>query len=174
MKQILVKLGFLAGTIITLWTLYKTVIKDWIKAGYARLMEESNSKIDQIQKDLGYIKKEVRFLSEAQKVNLEENNIMWWRADKNGLTIEVSEQLCRFLQYPPERFMGNNWMNIVPSEEHYNIRELYKDSITYKKDFDTPITFLKGDGSKAVLHVHARDTGDDWFGVHKVILRQAS
>lgn len=174
MKQFLINLGWFAGIIMTLWTLYKTVIKDWVKVGYSKLMEDSNSKIEQIQKDLSYLVKEVRFLSQAQKVALEENNIMWWRADKNGLTIEVSEQLCRFLQYPQERFMGNNWMNIVPPEEHYNIKELYKECLTHKKDFNIPITFYKGDGSHARLQVHAKDTGDDWFGVHKVIIRSAA
>lgn len=164
----LITLGKIAGGLTALYVFYTTVLKKWIKSAYSRLMEDLTSQVTEMNVKLDVMGKEIGFLSTAQKVAFNESGTMWWRADKNGLTIEISEATCTFLKLTPERLMGSNWLNQVPSEEHASIEIAYRDSVTFKRDFDKVITFFKGDGERVRLHAHAKYGNEDWFGIHKV------
>lgn len=158
----------IAAGITSVYVLYTTVIKKWIKAAYARLMEDHANALSEINSKLDVMGKELGFLATAQKVAFSESGIMWWRTDKDGLTIEVSETTCNFLKLTPDRLMGSNWLNQVPSEYHASIMMKFADSIKYKRDFDETFPILKGDGSSVKLHAHAKYGNDDWFGIHRV------
>ena len=165
---LLITLGKVAGGLTALYIFYTTVLKKWIKSAYARLMEDLSKQVGEINLKLDVMGKEIGFLSTAQKVAFNESGTMWWRADKDGLTIEISEATCEFLMLTPERLMGSNWLNQVPSEEHAGIEMAYRDSVKFKRDFDVIITFIKGNRERVQLHARAKYGNEDWFGIHKV------
>lgn len=166
--SILILIGKIAGVLTGVYAVYTTIIKKWVKAAYARLMEDHAKALMEINSKLDVMGKELGFLATAQKVAFNESGIMWWRADKDGLTIEVSETTCNFLKLTPDRLMGSNWLNQVPSEYHASIMMKFGDSIRYKRDFDETFPILKGDGSLVRLRAHAKYGNDDWFGIHRV------
>lgn len=111
------------------------------------------------------IKNELAFSQVTQKFLMEQDNVMWFIVDSNGLTIEVSPAALKFLKVSFDEVSGTNWFNHIPKEEHYYISKEFKESLLYKRDFKFSYHFMKGDQTSVVLDTYGKWCGSKWFGI---------
>ena len=82
------------GAAVTgIYTAYKVAFKPF--RDYFKIKNERNQAMAVIAEKIPFI------LMAANKL-MEKNDILWYRADKNGYTVEVSPQLCNILGYSEE------------------------------------------------------------------------
>lgn len=124
--------------------------------------EAQTKALSQLTIDMGFVKA-------ATMISAEKNNLMWWRSDAEGLTIQISPQTCKFFKLSEQELMGRNWFNHVPKSEHARLAAAFDTSKRYKSDFDETFPIIKGDKTWCLVRAFAKFAGEDWFGIHEVI-----
>lgn len=166
--------GAIVVALFAIWKLTQPAL--WIWNFFKKnVNEDANAKLDTIieMQEQQNVKLQVitdnqEFFTIAHKSVAEHNNIMWWISNEKGETIEVSPTTCKVLKLPESSFLGSNWVNLVPSEQHEKLFAEWKNSIEFNRDYIFEYDLKNGDGKMVHLKAHAQKAGQRWWGVLQV------
>ena len=166
--------GAVVVALFAIWKLTQPALWIW-KQVKQNLSQDTAAKLDSIiqaqteqSKQLEDIKDNQEFSKIVHQSILEQNKVMWWISDKEGKTIEVSPETCRVLKLPESSFLGSNWVNRVPMEQHEKLFQEWNNSIEFDRDYIFEYDLLDGENKYIHLKAHAKKAGLRWYGVLQV------
>lgn len=155
------------GAAVTgIYTAYKVAFKPF--RDYFKIKNERNQAMAVIAEKIPFI------LMAANKL-MEKNDILWYRADKNGYTVEVSPQLCNILGYSEEELKKEGWLSYVIPAERASMKDEMMQCVASLRDFRMPATFVHREGGKHKYFVTAEfDKFSGWLGELRPIEKKAA
>lgn len=124
-------------------------------------LQESNERKEM----LDHILTNQQYNMVVNKAIMDKFGLAYFRADINGLTIEVGDVVCKMLGYKEDEISGLNWSSKILEEDRAHVYKAFEYSVKFKTDFDTTYRITCGDGSIKKLHILAKHTKTDYFGI---------
>lgn len=149
------------ATVGAIYTSYKVAFKPFRE--YVKYRNARNKALEVLLHDLPFIKM-------AAMRSLEKIDVFWYRADSQGLTIEVSPQLCSLLGYSEDELKKEGWLSYVIPQDREGMKKEMVECVVSLRDFRMPATFIHRDGSRHKYFVTAQhDSYSGWLGELKPI-----
>jgi hypothetical protein len=72
------------------------------------------------------------------------------------------------LKLPESSFLGSNWVNLVPTDQHEKLFHEWENSLKYNRDYIFEYDLKDGSGTMVHLKAHAKKAGHRWWGILQV------
>jgi PAS domain S-box-containing protein len=179
-------LGYVAGALVALGTIYGYAIKPLIKflknfvevlskldESLPVLMEISHQfkpnggnslrdVIDRIEKDINTSKARTKILLGMSKYGV-------YEADADGKCVWVNRRWCEITGLLPEEAMGNGWVTAIHPDDRAKVFEEWDNSVKMGRDFDLVYRFKNPQTGKiTTVQGHSTIIRDDKFKDHMI------
>lgn len=185
-------LGYIAGALVALGTIYAYVLKPPIKflkqfinllgkldESLPVLMDISHQfrpnggnslrdVIDRIERDIDASKARTKILLGMSKYGV-------YEADSSGNCTWVNRRWCEVAGLMPEEAMGNGWLTAIHPDDRVKVFAEWENSVKLGRDFDLVYRFKNlHTGEVTLVHGHSTVIRDNKFKNHMIYIGSIS
>lgn len=104
------------------------------------------------------------YIKACQSFIMQKIGICWYIADKEGYTIDMSENTLDLYKCKRSDVIGANWMNFILDKDKERILKIWESAYGHGNDFDDKFETYIGDGSIIKVRSIGKKVGNYYFG----------
>ncbi len=127
-----------------------TVIATQMKPNGGSSIYDKLTRIDQL----------LIYSTEARRQQFNATGIAFWEADRDGLTVFVSDKASQIMGMLPEQALGHGWATTLSSDDRSRVFQEWKDAVDQKRNYLSVHTYVHDNGERVTVQARAHPIVD--------------